>query len=213
MLITAPQLHTIMPTLKPAARLFWLPALDAAAGRFGITTPDRLAAWLAQLAVESQELRRGRENLNYTTLTRLRAVYQRLRPESDTRLRKLLRNPEGLGAFVYANMLGNGSVASKDGWNYRGGGPIGLTGRAQYRACGLAIGQPLEAQPHLIEEPSVGALSAAWFWQTRGLNTVVDELEGDAETRRVTLLINGGFNSLADRIHYAEIAERAFGLS
>jgi putative chitinase len=38
-------------------------------------------------------------------------------------------------------------------------------------------------------------MSAAWFWSTRGLNTLADQGEFVKITRR----INGGLNGLADR--------------
>lgn len=38
-------------------------------------------------------------------------------------------------------------------------------------------------------------MSAAWFWATRGHNTLADEGKFETITRR----INGGLNGLADR--------------
>lgn len=54
--ITLAQLQAIMPNAKQRASVFLAP-LNAAAKEFEITTPERIAAWLAQVAHESGELR------------------------------------------------------------------------------------------------------------------------------------------------------------
>jgi len=216
--VSAAQLRQICPRLKLEAAQTWVPFLNEAAARFDISAnADRLAAWLAQAAHESGEFSKGRENMNYTSVARIRAVFKRVsmpgvHRRTNPELQAYVRAPEQFANFIYSHLLGNGNEASGDGWAYRGGGSIGLTGRAQYRECGRAIGLPLEQKPELIERPLAGALSAAWFWHKRGLNKVVDETEGERETREVTLLTNGGFNGLADRLMYAERAEQAFGL-
>lgn len=51
-------------------------------------------------------------------------------------------------------------------------------------------------QPELLELPQHAAMSAAWFWATRGLNTMADAGEFNKITRR----INGGLNGLEDRL-------------
>lgn len=49
-----------------------------------------------------------------------------------------------------------------------------MTGRGNYRAAGAGIGQPLESQPELLEQPEFAALSAAWWWADKGLNLYAD---------------------------------------
>ena len=49
--------------------------------------------------------------------------------------------------------------------------------------------------PERLENPVYTALSAGWFWQKAGLNTVADK--GDFLT--ITKRINGATNGLADR--------------
>lgn len=78
---------------------------------------------------------------------------------------------------------------------YKGRGPIQLTGRANYRACGAAIGQNIEANPELVATPEVGFKTASWYWRTRGCNRGSDA--GDVYD--VTRKINGGTNGLDDR--------------
>jgi len=189
-------------------------ALNPAAERFKINqSDDRYAAWLAQCAHESQAFTRVRENLYYTTVARVREVFARASTYSSTFIKGYLRNPEAFANWIYAGKLGNGSEKSGDGWNYRGGGIIGLTGRDNYRDMSKAIGFDLLQFPELIERDDVSALAAAQFWHSRGCNELVDKFEGDAETRALRLKINGGYNGLANVMDYARLADRAFGLN
>lgn len=88
-----------------------------------------------------------------------------------------------------------GNTVAGDGYRYRGRGIFQLTGRANYREIGAAIGQPLEASPELAERPDIAVLTACRFWQSRGLNALADQGLEDTITRRV----NGGTNGIAER--------------
>ncbi|WP_437440269.1 hypothetical protein [Pseudomonas aeruginosa] len=65
MLITEQQLLQIFPKAGHRAG-FFVPALNVAMKRFGITSPVRVAAFLAQVGHESSQLNRLVENLNYS---------------------------------------------------------------------------------------------------------------------------------------------------
>ncbi|SQC96787.1 chitinase family protein [Pseudomonas aeruginosa] len=65
------------------------------------------------------------------------------------------------------------------------------------------LGQPLEQEPELLEQPEFAALSAAWWWASYGLNELADRGEFAAITRR----INGGLNGQADRLALWEKAK------
>jgi len=112
--------------------------------------------------------------------------------------------------------LGNTHVG--DGVRFRGRGLIQITGRANYKACGKALGVDLEAHPELLEFPLNAALSAGWYWASRNLNTVVDKDRGantgldQAVFIRVTKAINGGTNGLADRQARFVQARKALGI-
>ena len=91
-----------------------------------------------------------------------------------------------------------GNTQEGDGMRFKGRGLIQITGRANYAQCGAALDLPLLEQPELLEETENACRSAAWFWQTRGLN----ELADDGELKLITKRINGGYNGLADRQAY-----------
>ncbi|UKE73213.1 glycoside hydrolase family 19 protein [Xanthomonas graminis] len=170
-MFTAPQLATIMQCpIQRAER--WHAPLLAAANRFGITTRRRAAHFLAQVGHESLSLSRMEEGLTYTTASRLLEVFgAHITPAQAP---QFLRNAVGLGNHVYANRNGNGDVSSGDGYRYRGRGPMQHTGRGNYRDIGALIGLPLEGQPELLLEVEAGALGAAAYWHSRGLNVLAD---------------------------------------
>jgi putative chitinase len=212
--LTTSQLQIICPMLPLHRAESLVEALNPAAERFKINqSDDRYAAWLAQCAHESQAFTRVRENLYYTTVARVREVFARASTYSSTFIKGYLRKPEAFANWIYAGRLGNGSEKSGDGWRYRGGGIIGLTGRENYRQTGYAIGFDLLQFPELIERDDVSALAAGKFWASRGCNELVDKYEGAREATELRLRINGGYNGLADAIEFARLADRAFGLN
>ena len=106
------------------------------------------------------------------------------------------RKPRAIASRVYAGRFGNGNEASGDGWMFRGRGLIQVTFRDNYRQCGDVLGCDLEGDPGLLAEPLMAALSAGWYWNSRGLNALADDGNTEAITRR----INGGTNGMEDRI-------------
>lgn len=89
-----------------------------------------------------------------------------------------------------------GNVQQGDGYRYRGRGFSQLTGRANYRTIGSSIGVDLENNPDLASQPDIAAKIAIEYWKSR-VKPRVDNFE---DTRRVTRLVNGGYNGLEDRI-------------
>ena len=134
--------------------------------RYQIVGPKRIAAFIAQIGHESGQLRYVKEIWGPT---KAQARYE---GRSD---------------------LGNNQPG--DGSRFRGRGLIQITGRDNYMACGGGLGLDLIKQPELLEKPQHGCMSAAWFWSSRGLNTLADTGEFDKITQR----INSGQTGAADR--------------
>ena len=88
-----------------------------------------------------------------------------------------------------------GNVVAGDGRRYKGRGALQLTGRANYRTFGRALGIDLERYPTIAAYPSIGLLSSCRFWKEKGLNELADQDRIEAITRR----INGGTTGLAER--------------
>ena len=200
--VTLEQLKAIMP--KCAEPDKWVDPLNQAMDRFEINTNTRAAAFLAQLAHESGQLNRLVENLNYSA-ERLMQVWPKRFPTMD-KAKQYARNPEKLANFVYANRLGNGDEASGDGWMFRGRGLIQVTGRSNYETGGKALDLPLDSNPDLLIEFDPAALSAAQFWQSRGLNEIADT-GSDSSFVTITKRINGGTAGLQERQAYWKTAK------
>jgi putative chitinase len=164
--ITPQQLLQILPNARRQAGVF-ASVLNVAMVRYQIIGPKRMAAFVAQIGHESGQLQWVREIWG-PTATQLR----------------------------YEGRADLGNTVAGDGSKYRGRGLIQITGRANYAACGEALGIDLINHPELLEQPQYACLSAAWFWATKGLNTLADAGEFNTITRR----INGGLNGLADRL-------------
>jgi putative chitinase len=101
---------------------------------------------------------------------------------------------------AYEGRLDLGNTQPGDGVRFPGRGLGQITGRANYRACGRALGVDLEHEPHLLERPDLACRSAAWFWATRP-----QQLNALADTDRfgaITRAYNGGYNGLDDRLAY-----------
>jgi putative chitinase len=171
----------------------WVPWLNMTMLNYEITTPQRQAMFLAQLAHESGSFKHVSENLNYSAEA-LRRVFKKYFLTDDVAL-MYARQPEKIANRVYANRMGNGEESSGDGWKYRGRGLIQLTGKDNYAAFSLKANNNALLEPDSVAEPELAAMSAGWFWDTNGLNKLSDTGDVRAATRR----INGGFNGLADR--------------
>ena len=91
---------------------------------------------------------------------------------------------------------------------FKGRGPIQITGRANYKACGKALGLDLINNPSLLEQPKYGFRSAAWFWGYANINPYADR----DDVRGCTKRVNGGYNGLDSRISYLNKAKRALGI-
>ena len=169
----------------------WLEPLNAAFAKYDISTPARQAFFIGQCAHESNNFKTLEENLNYRPETLMKVWPSRF-PDLQT-ADKYAHNPQLLANKVYAGRLGNNQ--ENDGWNFHGRGLIQLTGRENYDNCGKAIGADLINQPQLLVEPHYAALSAAWFWNKKGLNALADSKDYDTMTKR----INGGLIGLDDR--------------
>jgi putative chitinase len=185
------QLKLIMPRCPDD----WAQALLAVMPRWDITSPSREAAFIAQFAVETNEFTRVEENLSYSVSAMMRVWPSRF-PTVESAA-PYEHKPEKLANHVYADRMGNGPESTGDGWMYRGRGPQ-LTGRAQYRAAGVALGLPLESEPERVCRPSVGAEVAGWFWYSRTCNDLADKGEFEAITRK----INGGLTGQDQRVAY-----------
>lgn len=161
---------------------------------------DKAAAYLPHLIVAAQ-----RYNIN--TPARVAAWLGQLAHESGA----LQYWEEIASGAAYEGRTDLGNTQAGDGRRYKGRGPIQITGRANYRMAGTALGIDLEAHPEQAATIATGCLLAAWFWHSRKLNELADEDTADAY-RRITRRINGGYNGWQDRLTYWRRARQVLGM-
>lgn len=178
--------------MTPAKAEEWIDAINQTFETFGIDTEVQQASFLGQCAHESNNFTALVENLNYKAES-LCKVWPKRFPTLEM-AQPYHRNPEKIANHVYANRMGNGDEASGEGFAYRGRGLIQLTGKANYQACGDALGVDLVSDPDLVSTPQYAALSAGWFWSTHHLNNIAEDITA------VTKKINGGTIGLEDRV-------------
>ncbi len=186
----------------------WYEPLCNAMELYEINTDDRVAAWLAQAAHESSGFRRLSENLNYSA-EGLRRVFPKYFTVAQAQT--YAHKPEAIANRAYASRMGNGNEASGEGWFYRGRGPFQLTGRDNYYDFGGSIGVDLVIAPQLVSDHySYGALSAAWFWKTRGCNELADAGDFFTISKRINGVgLNGKPNGYDDRLAWLERTREA----
>ena len=161
-MITPDQLRAIFPYCGDPA--IWAAAISRAWQRFGFETVNAQAGFLAIVGNETGGLVNcRRENMAYS-LARAVQVFSKAKAHPDIAADRLAKGSMAFANWIYAGIIGNGDEASGDGWRFRGGGIPQMTGRANYEACGRALGVDLVANPDLIgNDPDVSAAGAAWF--------------------------------------------------
>jgi putative chitinase len=178
----------------------WLAPLEETFAKYDISTPERQAAFIGQCAHESGNFKTLQENLNYSAEGLMKTWPSRF-PNKEI-ADQYARQPAKIAGKVYNGRLGN--TSEEEAAKYLGRGLIQLTGKENYDHCGLGIGVDLLSNPALLLEPRYAALSAGWFWNKKGLNTLADA--GDAVT--ITKRINGGALGLDDRLAKTDKALR-----
>ncbi|MEC3875168.1 glycoside hydrolase family 19 protein [Chryseobacterium salviniae] len=172
---------------KSAYASKFLPYVIATFDRFSINTPSRMLNFLAQVGHESG-------GLFYTE--------------------------ELASGSAYEGRKDLGNTQKGDGVRFKGRGLIQITGRANYKSVSLALGTDFITNPILLGGKNVtkcndiqlknAAESAGWFWSSRNLNALADQIDItkniDSGTnlvvfKKITKTINGGYNGLPDRLN------------
>lgn len=180
--LTLAEMKTLAPQANSDTLRKYLPYLNKAMLAAGITTPEREAAFLAQVLHETDQLK---------TLTEYGD-----RSYFDSRY-----GPQ----TAAGRSLGN--TQPGDGARYRGRGALQITGRSNYAAAGKALGVDLVHHPDRADDAEHAFDIAAWFWQSHHLNDAADTDDLNAVTRT----INGGTNGAAERQKYYDKARDVLG--
>jgi len=202
MQITQEQLQQIIPNNPYIDH--WCDALNKILPDYDVSTPQRVAAFLAQTAHESGGYSALHENLNYKaeSLCRVWPSHFTAAIAND-----YAHNPERIANRAYAGRMGNGDEASGDGWNFCGRGLLQVTGRVNYQAFADSVGMNITDVPAFLQTFEGAVQSACWFWENNNLNAYADS--GDFVT--MTKKINGGTLGLDDRTARYRHAMQVFG--
>lgn len=161
----------------------WAPHISYACQQFGIDSPKRLAAFLAQIAHESGGFRYVREIWGPTP-----------------------------AQIRYEGRADLGNIIKGDGAKFCGHGLIQVTGRANHALARDKLREifgssvpDFEENPTELEAPQWASLSAAEYWFRKGCNDLADIDDFEAITRK----INGGLNGQEDRVRRWNKAKNA----
>jgi putative chitinase len=183
----------ILPQCKQ--QQLWYDAIMETLPEYEIDTELRFAAFIGQMAHESNSFNTLTENLNYSRDGLLRTFskyFNQMNVDAYT------RQPQKIANKVYGNRMGNGNEASGDGFKYRGRGLVQLTGKDNYRDCSIALygDETLLNEPDQLLHPANAVSAACWFWNMRNLSLLADEQDMVTITKK----INGGTHGLEERI-------------
>jgi putative chitinase len=178
----------------------WADAAMEILPKYEITTANRIAGFFAQTGHESQSLKVLEENLFYRAET-LDKIFPKYFKNAGRNAAEYAKQPQKIANVVYANRMGNGDAASNDGFNFRGRGPIQLTGRENYTNFGKTVGLTAEQVIDYIQTKKGALESACWYWKSRNINAACDA----NDIVKMSKLVNGGTIGLDDRLkHYTE---------
>ena len=169
--------------------------LKAAAAHFKMT-PERAAHFFGQTAHETGGYHTFTENLNYSA-SGLLSTFKKYFTAKTAEL--YARQPVKIGSKVYANRMGNGDEASKEGYKFLGRGALQTTGKENYKAFSDSIKKPeIMIKPELVAT-DYSFEAAIFFFDKNKLWSICDKGITDASILALTKKINGGTNGLDDR--------------
>lgn len=174
-----------------------------------------MAHYLSQVIYESGYLKSVEENMNYSA-ERLLQVFPKYF-KSKEEAASYARNPMKIANRVYANRMGNGNEASGDGWRYHGRSFIMLTGRLNYEKFSKydLCTKDVVINPDSVAEYPLNQVASMWFWERNNINAIADLDDGKAIgedlVTRITKIVNGGTNGLAQRKYIYRKIRKEFG--
>ena len=178
----------------------WVDPLNETFQKFNILTPRQQGAFIGQCGHECGNFKVLEENLNYRAATLMKLWPKRF-PTQEV-ANSYEKNPKKIANMVYSSRMGNRDESSGDGYRFRGRGCIQLTGHSNYYHAGQACGVDFVMSPDLVGTPKYAAITAGWFWSTHNCNTLSENQDWIALTKK----INGGTIGLKERIEHTEKA-------
>ena len=178
--------------------------LPEAFAKYGINSVLRASHFLGQISHESGEFTIKTESMNYSTPARIAEIWpSRFNIDGSGGKKKagdFIKNQEKLAEAVYGGRMGNDQAG--DGFRFRGGGYLQLTGKEAYKGYAAYLGKSVGDTADLLRSETKYSLDAA-CWEyciNMKLNGVADRGMSDDVIKVISKKINGGYIGLADRI-------------
>ena len=194
---------------------------------FGITTPERCAAFLGTIKAET-DFKKFTENLNYNAYNlylhkdvitikdpktgkprvikgvEVNPGHKRFPTLQDAE-RAVKNGIQYIANLIYGGRMGNGDVASGDGYKFRGRGMFQLTGKDQYKLASIQLKKPeiLTNPDSVLTNPELCVLTATNYFAKKHVGAHADKTDWKEVRRKV----NGG---LVGYDHMREATEKAY---
>lgn len=203
----------------------WSAHMNAAIEVGGLRSKLDQAAFLATCLHESKRFTSMAESMNYAAAVLPEKFSGRFTPELAKQYGRRPSHPANqiqIAIIAYGGWMENDPAPSRDGWDFRGQGPIQITGKRNVRlfqAWLKARGHDVDVlkNPALLQHAEIGSLAAAWFWSSNKLSRFGEagkflECSAVVNTGRSTTPASG-INGWADRLRYYDKIKAYLGLS
>lgn len=189
----------------------WYEELCQVLPRYDITTPERVAGFIAQCSHESRDFRSLEENLNYSE-SALNRVFKRYFGPGKRDAKEYAYQPEKIANYVYMDKYRTkkgalGNIHPGDGWRFRGKGIKQLTGRNNVEKFAKSVNMTADQASEYLETKKGAVESACWFWDKANCNSYADR----QDIVGMSKAINGGTIGLSDRKKRWEKALKTLG--
>jgi putative chitinase len=198
-------LRTLWPEAKPEVIQGVSLSSTQAFDQNGISQLVDLQDFMAQISEETGGMTLLTENLHYSA-ARAHDVWPSLFPTAASAA-PYVADPRKFADKVYGGRMGN-VPGTDDGYNFRGRGPIQLTGRDLYAAIGKVAGLDLVNNPDLASDPDHALIVAAAYWKYAGVSKIA--LTGNFEA--VTKRVNGGLTNIQARLAWLSKVQKILTL-
>ncbi len=172
--------------------------------KYGINTDLEASHFLAQIAHESGEFTIKTESMKYTTPQRIVDIWpSRFNLDGSggkKNANEYTKNEEKLAEAVYGGRMGNNNPG--DGFRFRGGGFLQLTGKDAYKEYAAYLGKSVEETADLIRSDNYYALDSA-LWEyciNMKLNVVASTGTSQDVVKKISRTVNGGLIGIDERI-------------
>ena len=210
--ITAKQMTALCPEITGQRAEKIAAAFAAICPLYGIDQPTIFHEYISNVMEESGHMSSFEENLNYRAERMIQVWPSRFKTVAEARLYE--HNPQKLAGKVYDNRKDLGNCQPGDGWLFRGGGPIQLTGRLLFTLFTEYYNKTFkksytvnQVATLLRTDLEMGIHSACWVFAI-AKKLIPFAIKDDMKA--IVLRLNGGYTNMDLRTALYEKAKKIF---